>query len=191
LCIPFSLHARIETMSEKMIERLATAGCKHIVYGVESGSERVRREIMKRPVTNDKIAQVFELTKQAGIMVTANYMMGVPGETLDEMRATIELHEAIKPFDFGYFVFYPYPGTALFALCRDKGYLPEDYLARPANHRASILNLPGISPGDIESIYERWTHVRIDHALSRYQSDYVSRHGETIAADFESSAAIG
>jgi len=153
--VPFSLHARVETVSEKMIERLAAAGCRHIVYGVESGSERLRREIMQRPATNDKIARIFEITKQAGIIVTANYMMGLPGETIEELQATIDLHHRIRPDDFGYFVFYPYPGTALFHECRDKGYLPEDYLERPANHRRSILNLPGVTRDEIAAMYDR------------------------------------
>ena len=91
---------------------------------MESGCERVRREIMKRPVTNHKIIDVFRWTREAGILVTANYMMGVPGETMEEMQQTIDLHLELDPGDFGYFVFYPYPGTHLFHECKRRGQVP-------------------------------------------------------------------
>lgn len=107
--IPFSLHARVETVNKEMLHELAEAGCRHITYGVESGSERVRREIMKRWATNQRFRDVFRWTKDAGIMPTANYIIGTPGETIAEMQETMVLHRELQPVDFGYFVFYPYP----------------------------------------------------------------------------------
>jgi anaerobic magnesium-protoporphyrin IX monomethyl ester cyclase len=91
--VPFSLHARVETVDRNLLARLASAGCRHIVYGVESGSERVRREVMHRPVTNARFKDVFRWTKEAGILVTANYMLGLPGETKDDLERTLALHD--------------------------------------------------------------------------------------------------
>lgn len=158
--IGFSLHARVETVNEDLLNTLAEAGCQHITYGVESGSERIRREVMRRPVTNERFRQVFDWTRRAGIMVTANYMLGVPGETRDDLRQTLELAEQLEAYDFGYFVFYPYPGTELFRVCEAESYLPEDYMTLPANHRQSILNLPGLSQDDISEFYDEFTALR-------------------------------
>ncbi|MES2710387.1 MAG: radical SAM protein [Pseudomonadota bacterium] len=177
----FSLHARVETVNQRMLGELAAAGCKHIVYGVESGSERVRRQIMQRHATNQRFRDVFRWTKEAGIMATANYIIGTPGETLAEMKETIDLHHELDPVDFGYFVFYPYPGTALFQLCRDKGYLPEDYLERPAVHSRSILNLPGVSGEQIEAVYARWTAIRAAKTLSRSPTATAPQRAEAVA----------
>ncbi len=157
---PFSLHARVETVNEKMLHQLAAAGCSMITYGVESGSERVRREIMHRPVTNQRFRDVFRWTREAGILLTCNFMLGLPGETRADLQQTLDLAEELDVLDFGYFVFYPYPGTQLFKECRDKGYLPADYLTRPANHRASILNLPDLSQEVIGDYYDRFTQLR-------------------------------
>ena len=87
------------------------------------------------------------------------------------MEQTIDLHQRLQPDDFAYFVFYPYPGTALFQLCRDDGYLPDDYLERPALHRRSILNLPGVSPEQIDAIYARWTALRGQGMVERLPED--------------------
>ena len=150
-----------------MLHELAEAGCRHITYGVESGSERVRREIMKRWATNQRFRDVFRWTKDAGIMPTANYIIGTPGETIAEMQETMVLHRELQPVDFGYFVFYPYPGTDLFQTCRENGWLPEDYLTRPANHRQSILNLPNVTQEQIAEIYDDWTAIRATTAAAR------------------------
>jgi len=158
--VPFSLHARVETVTEEMLNMLADAGCQQITYGVESGSETIRREVMQRGVDNQRFHQVFEWTKKAGIQVTANYMLGLPGETRDDLQQTLDLAEELDVLDFGYFVFYPYPGTQLFHECLNKGYLPADYLERPANHRETILDLPGLTQSDISEYYDRFTKLR-------------------------------
>jgi radical SAM superfamily enzyme YgiQ (UPF0313 family) len=165
--IPFSLHARVETVNKEMLQELAEAGCRHITYGVESGSERVRREIMKRLATNQRFRDVFRWTKDAGIIPTANYIIGTPGEPIAEMQETMVLHRELQPVDFGYFVFYPYPGTDLFQTCRENGWLPEDYLTRPANHRQSILNLPNVTQEQPAEIYDVWTVIRATTAAAR------------------------
>ena len=191
LKIPFSLHARAETVNPTMIEQLAAAGCRHITYGVESGSDRVRREVMKRVIANQTLIDVFQYTRDAGIIVTANYILGIPGETLAEAEETMALHEELKPDDFGYFVFYPYPGTSLFHLCRDKGYLPERYWEMPANHRESVLNLPDLSQQDIGRLYDRWTQIRQQNYLNKY-GVALDEHGQQVArSEHEDSAACG
>lgn len=158
--VPFSLHARVETVNRELLRTLAEAGCRQITYGIESGSERIRREVMRRPVTNQRFIDVFRWTRDAGIPVTANYMLGLPGETRDDLQATLDLARELDVLDFGYFVFYPYPGTHLFQICREKGYLPEDFLALPSNHRESVLTLPDIGKEDIAEYYDRFTDLR-------------------------------
>ncbi len=158
--VPFCLHARVETVNEKLLHTLADAGCQQITYGVESGSERIRYDVMRRPVKNQRFIDVFRWTREAGINVTANYMLGMPEETRDDLQQTLDLAEQLDVLDFGYFVFYPYPGTQLFQVCRDKGYLPDDYLDRDANHRQSILTLPTITNDDIAEYYDAFTDLR-------------------------------
>jgi radical SAM superfamily enzyme YgiQ (UPF0313 family) len=181
LAIPFSIHARAETVGPDMLQDLARAGCRHITYGVESGSERVRTDILRRVVTNSHLEEVFQWTRELGILVTANYIIGIPGETREEMEQTIALHQRLKPDDFGYFVFYPYPGTAMFQTCSEKGYLPDDFWEREANHRETILDLPGLSQEDVSEFYDRFTRIREEEYLARY-SQVLPSGGENSAA---------
>jgi hypothetical protein len=95
-------------------------------------------------------------------------MLGLPGETRSDLQATLSLAEELEVLDFGYFVFYPYPGTRLFSVCLDNGYLPPDYLDLPANHRESILSLPELSREDIAEYYDRFTDLRRRTYTSRF-----------------------
>ena len=175
--VPFSLHARAETVNEELLKMLAKAGCIHITFGVESGSERLRREVMKRRVSNQRLKDVFQWSQDAGIMTTANYIIGTPTETRDEIEETLALHAELNPHDFGYFVFYPYPGTPMYHYCKDRGLLPDDMLDRPANHRTSILNHDTLTPEDIEEFYERFTRVREQNYFDRY-GIYLTKEAE-------------
>jgi len=169
--VPFAIHARVDTVTPKLLETLAAAGCAQITYGVESGSERVRREIMERPIGDQQIRDAFRWTREAGIAATANYMLGLPGETADDLEQTLATAEELEVLDFGYFVFYPYPGTRLFQLCRDRGYLPADYLDREANHRETILELPDASKAVIATYYDRFTELRRRRYIERFGCD--------------------
>jgi anaerobic magnesium-protoporphyrin IX monomethyl ester cyclase len=189
--MPFSLHARAETMTDAMMSQLASAGCKHITYGVESGSERVRREIMRRHISNDKLIDVFERTKAAGILVTANYILGTPGEKPHEIQETLDLHEQLMPNDFGYFVFYPYPGTPLFKTCMDANLLPDDWMTRPANHRKSILNLPDLTEEQIDYYYDQFTRARERGYISQHAQCIDDQGKSTVKARFQEIADTG
>jgi radical SAM superfamily enzyme YgiQ (UPF0313 family) len=188
---PFSLHARVETVTPRLLEQLAGAGCTQITYGVESGSERVRRDIMKRQVSDPRFHDVFRWTRDAGIHVTANFIIGIPGETREEMDSTLHLADALGVVDFGYFVFYPYPGTSLFHKCRREGWLPDDYLERPANHRQSILALPGLTQQDVTDVYDAFTLLRERRHTERHGLAAQSAAAAQVRRDIQASAAIG
>lgn len=169
--LPFSINARAETVDRSLLMELADAGCRHVIFGVESGSERLRREVMKRPISNQQFANAFRWSREAGLLITANYMLGLPEETPDDLASTFDLHRRLQPDDFGYFVFYPYPGTQLFQLCRQRGYLDDDYLDQPANHRRSILQMPNLTPQDIAMAYDRFTEERDRQYRTHYGGD--------------------
>jgi anaerobic magnesium-protoporphyrin IX monomethyl ester cyclase len=124
-------------------------------------------------------------------LVTANYMIGLPGETPEEIEQTLAFNDELAPDDFGYFVFYPYPGTKLFHICRTEGFLPEDYLELPANNRQSILNLPDLSKDDIEYYYNACTKVREDAYMKRYGGAFQGEDKSLTARGLEKDAAVG
>jgi anaerobic magnesium-protoporphyrin IX monomethyl ester cyclase len=171
----FSINARAETVRPDMITMLAQAGCKHIIYGVESGSRRIREDILKRPGDIRQVVDAFKWTKEAGMLATANYMMGIPGETPEDIEQTLALNEELATDDFAFFVFHPFPGTPLFETCMERGYIPENYSELPDNNRQSILTLPGLTKDDIEHYYTVFTEVRENNYRKRFGTNLALR----------------
>lgn len=156
----FSIHARPDGMDSETLSLLAESGCRHIVYGVESGSERVRREILNRPGSNEALHRVFRETHDAGMIVTANFMFGIPGETADEIEQTLALIERLAPDDFGFFRFQPFPGTRLHDRCRAEGWLRPGFPDSGIGHRLSALNLPHLTERQLETFFARFETLR-------------------------------
>ena len=119
------------------------------------------------------------------------YMLGIPGETKDDIERTLTLHEQLQPEDFGYFVFYPYPGTSLFQECKDKGYLPGNYYDLPANHRRSILMLPDLSKEDIDVYYSKFTELRIHDHMKNAPEGGDAVYCEQVVQQMQNAAAHG
>ena len=166
--VPFSIQARVDTVTPAMLRQLAEAGCHHMTFGVESGSPEIRRRILNRPMSDERIAEAFAMAREAGIMVTANYMIGLPHERAADIEMTLALNERIDPDDFGWAVFYPFPGTALFDLCGAEGFLPENWAELPARHDRSILAMPQLGKEEIRRYHERFAAVRRERYIERF-----------------------
>jgi len=164
----FSITTRVESVEHQMLAQLAAAGCKHIAYGVESGNEYIRKAVLNRPLDDQRFIDVFRWTQAEGMMATANYMIGLPGETVADIEQTLALNAVLAPDDFACFIFYPYPGTALFGQCRQKGFLPPNFWELPADTQQSVLELPDLSAGDIYRYHQRFEEIREEAFAVRY-----------------------
>ena len=83
-------------------------------------------------------------------------------------------------------MFYPYPGTALYRTCLERGWLPADFDELPANHRRSVLCLPDLTPGQIEHYYDRFMRLRERDQLRRLggaAAEHAASVGAAVAAD--------
>ncbi|MBU1148306.1 MAG: radical SAM protein, partial [Candidatus Omnitrophica bacterium] len=76
-------------MTTEVLQKLKNARCQHLIYGIESGSERVLR-LMKKNYKIKDADMVLKATHDAGIMTTANFMFGFPGETEEDFDLTLE-----------------------------------------------------------------------------------------------------
>ena len=92
-------------------------GVEDIHIGIESGNEKYRRRILNRDISNNELVERIRLIKKYNIKITTYNMIGLPHETKEMMRETIEINKQIEPDYANVFVFFPLPGTELFDLC--------------------------------------------------------------------------
>jgi anaerobic magnesium-protoporphyrin IX monomethyl ester cyclase len=126
---PYSILLRIEqTRNASFLMCLAESGCQMVSMGVESGNEEYRRKYLDRKMTNAEIIEAFKRCRDHGIETTAFNIIGLPFETPEMMRETLELNRRIEPDAMEIFVFQPFPGTILYRICEEQGWIPKNDL---------------------------------------------------------------
>ena len=120
--------------------------------GLESGSERVRRKILKRHYSNQDIINATALAKKYSIKVLFYNLVGIPEETLNDFKETIRINRICQPHISMAAIFFPYPGTELYHLCEKQGLLPQK-LDTDLERCKAMLDLPGFSKKQIQKSY--------------------------------------
>jgi radical SAM superfamily enzyme YgiQ (UPF0313 family) len=123
---PFVCDVRADTLDAEVVEALRAAGCVAVRMGVESGSERVRQQVLRKRTPTAVLRRAGRLVKAAGIRLLTYNMVGVPGETLDEALETVRLNREIGPDYAWCALLQPFPGTAIRQEARACGLLPDD-----------------------------------------------------------------
>ena len=125
--IPFSINLRPNLVDEEVVRATAETGCcKTVRIGIESGSERVRMEVLNKRITDKQIYEAVNLFKKYRIKMVAYVMLGLPSETFKEAWDTIYMIQRIKPFSFSSQIFHPYPSLRLTEYAIENGYLKRE-----------------------------------------------------------------
>jgi len=128
------------------------ANFRFVNIGLESGSSRVRSGLLGRNYDNEDVIRTVALAREHGLKVAFFNLMGIPGETPEDFRQTVDLNRRCQPDWTWNSIFYPYPGTKLHALCLDKNLIRNDSTP-DMERRISVLNLPGFPKDKIERGY--------------------------------------
>lgn len=115
--LPFTCNDRVNQITPENIFYLKSSGCIDVALGIESGSDRIRNEIMKRRVSREQIIIAFTELRKAGIKTSAFNILGVPGESMATMLDTVKLNALAKPNRYINAYFNAYVGTDLYNYC--------------------------------------------------------------------------
>lgn len=123
--INWECNTRVNLIDEGLLMKMKKAGCNSIKVGIESGSERVLKR-MNKGITLDQVRNAAALFRKAGIFWTGYFMMGVPGETVDDIHKTLDFIYEVRPDYASMSVYEPFPGTPMFEEGLEKGLnIPE------------------------------------------------------------------
>lgn len=112
--------SRVNTISVEMLKAMKEAGCELIWFGVESGSQEILNYLNKQ-ITLSQIKEAYSFCKEIGIKTGASFMIGVPGENMNDIYKTIDLAKELRPrFEFAWFnIFTGYPTSPLYEYVKE------------------------------------------------------------------------
>ncbi len=115
--VPFSCCGLVRSIDEEIVERLAGANCMIVRFGIETGSDKTRKEILNKPIVNSQFESAVKLLHAGGINVGSYVMLGIPGETSQDICNTFSFLSKIQPDEVRCSIFYPFEGTILYDYC--------------------------------------------------------------------------
>jgi len=110
--IAFANGLRADRVDEELIELMLSARVYRADYAIESASPRIQNMIRKK-LDLERARQAVNRTAQSGIVTGTYNMLGFPGETIDEMKKTIEFAISLKNHIASFFQLMPFPGTEI------------------------------------------------------------------------------
>ena len=115
-------------LDRKMLETIKSAGLNQLVLAVESGSNRVIKEIMHKPINLSIIKRVISDCRQLGIDTDANILIGLPGEKKQDIEDTRAFLKTLDATWFRIYVATPLVGSEMFDICIKNNYLCGSYI---------------------------------------------------------------
>lgn len=148
-----------QTLDKNIFYYFKKANITALYIGLESGNERIRRDILKRYYSNDDIVTTASLAREFGIKITFLNMIGLPGETFEDHMETVRINRICQPDWLQIAIFFPYAGTELYAFCLEKGLLTSEPAGK-LERRQPIFDLPDFSRKQIQKAFI-WFECRV------------------------------
>lgn len=141
--LPFFCMLNAAIVDEDLISALKTAGCHHTTFGVESGDEHLRRKILNKVVTDEKIRKAAELLKKHEITFHTTNIFCFPGETVESAIKTIRFNAEIQPDSTIAFRYMPFANLELTKEAVEKNYLRPGQPTDWKNLHKAVIKVPG------------------------------------------------
>ncbi|MHB8055088.1 MAG: B12-binding domain-containing radical SAM protein, partial [Candidatus Aminicenantales bacterium] len=167
LGVHFMCDVRLDIMSRELLEKMKKAGLFYLSYGLEAGSDRVRREIVGKQIEMADFHRLTNWCIELGIVANVFMIFSHPTETWEEAQATIGLIEQYRGrIETSVAILHVYPGTPLEKLARDTGVLPPGFTWTKRRHKG-VITLP-LAQGDVPLFVDKLTWAQVSELVLRW-----------------------
>ncbi len=173
--VTWSAQGRVDCVDRSMLEAMKIAGCTELYFGVESGSNRILKHLGKG-FTAEQVKEAFALCHSVGIKPGAYLIVGVPGETREDIEQTADLIEEIEPFLVNYSVLTPFPNTPLYRKTKADidqwDYESWDDFGTESVYKEDTLSIhPAEARRIIEERYRKIIDSGMEHSSYQFAND--------------------
>jgi len=149
--IVWMVQVSTNAVTPEFLSMMKKAGCVHVEYGFESGSQRVL-DLMNKKSSVARNKEVALFTRKSGLRFQGNFIVGYPGETEEDFKKTISFIRETRPNNASLNLFSPLPGTEIYKrLKSEERLLPgwDDI----GNSETPDINYADMPPSQFERLY--------------------------------------
>jgi len=184
-------YSRIDTANNPdHLKLIREAGIKWLCLGIESADKKVRTEITKGRFEDIDIREVVGRVHAADIEIIANYLFGLPSETLETMQKTLDLGLELNTIAWNGYAAMALPGSALYKDAVDQGHsLPDSYIGY-SFHSYETLPLPtrNISAADVLRFRDQ--AFQVYHSSEKFQARVRAKYGDQAVQNIKQMAKV-
>jgi len=165
LDISYTVQIRADAFSDELIGALRDSGCAFAAIGVESGNEQILENIGKRE-TKEQFRDAVSAMKRANLRIIASYVIGLPGDTHETIKETMEFALELNADQSKFMILAPYPGTRVYDIAVEEGLVDPTSFEQmeDLNYYDSVaINLSEVSDEDLiryqDQAYEQYDTV--------------------------------
>ncbi|HWE61358.1 MAG TPA: hopanoid biosynthesis associated radical SAM protein HpnJ [Chloroflexota bacterium] len=152
LGLTWSCNAKANVPYETL-KAMRESGLRLLLVGFESGNQQILNNIRKG-IRLDRAREFVADCKRLGITIHGTFILGLPGETRETMRQTIEFAQAMDLDTIQVSLATPYPGTELYTQALANGWLKSDSLIDSHGFQDAAMQYPGLSTEEIYATVE-------------------------------------
>ncbi|HOX28158.1 MAG TPA: radical SAM protein [bacterium] len=119
--LPYFCYTHPAALDAETADLIKNSGCRFVTIGIQSVDERQRRDVLNRRYSNEKVRASMQLLRERGIVVSADHIIGLPGDTREKLEAAAEFYTEIRPNRLLTFWLTYYPGTRIMQIAQDAG----------------------------------------------------------------------
>jgi hopanoid biosynthesis associated radical SAM protein HpnJ len=132
------------TVDYETLKAMRDAGCRLLIVGYESGDPQILKNI-KKGATVEQAERFTRNCKKLGLIIHGDYIIGLPGETRESIRRTIEFAKRMDTETVQVSIAHPYPGTEFYDYVRENNLITIDSMTDETGHQ-----LPNIKYGELD-----------------------------------------
>lgn len=180
LTVEFVNSIPVYRIDDEMAQALRRAGVDTITLPIESGCERVLREIIHKPLKLDMVPKALQALHKYDFYVKGLFVVGFPGETREDLETTMQFIQNSELNWVDIFIATPLPGSELLDMCLEGGYLSKADITN-VNFWHSGIVMDGFEPGELEKI-QQYNVIKKDYVCNL---DMKQHNWERALANFQ------
>jgi hopanoid biosynthesis associated radical SAM protein HpnJ len=150
----WSCTSRVTTDYETL-KAMKEAGCRLLIVGYESGDPQILKNI-KKGATVEMALRFQSNCKKLGLRVHGDFIVGLPGETRESIRRTIDFAKRLDCETVQVSIAHPYPGTEFYDYVRDNNLITVDSMTDEKGHQLPNIIYPGLDRAELVDWVEKF-----------------------------------
>ncbi|MCF7907306.1 MAG: radical SAM protein [Candidatus Omnitrophica bacterium] len=160
--VPWAIMAKADLMDEEILDKMKEAGLHAVKYGVESASQELVDRCGKC-LDLKKAEQMIKYSQHLGIKVHLTFSFGLPGETKETIKKTVDYALKLDPQSVQFSIITPFPGTTLFEELDKKEKILTKNWSLYDGHYSCVFQPDNLSLGDLEESKQHAYRLWLDY----------------------------